>query len=118
MGRLWVIKTQEGGLIMARNKNDGRGRLGGRAKGTPNKVTASTRAWLSDLLQKHRKKFERDFKDLPADKRVQVYERLLQYVLPKQQTMSVDVDLDTLTDEQLNSIIAKISDDVQELEKD
>lgn len=103
---------------MARNKNDGRGRLGGRAKGTPNKVTASTRKWLSDLLQKHRKKFERDMKALSPDKRVQVYERLLQYVLPKQQTMFVDVDLDRLSDDQLDDIISKISCDVQELEKD
>ena len=36
---------------MTRQKNDGRGRLGGRQKGTPNKVTATLREWVADLLE-------------------------------------------------------------------
>ena len=43
---------------MGRKPNDGRGRLGGRAKGTPNKPTTPVQEWLGDLLNKHRAEFE------------------------------------------------------------
>ncbi len=36
---------------MARQKNDGRGRLGGRQKGTPNKSTSSLREIISEHWQ-------------------------------------------------------------------
>ena len=35
---------------MARQKNDGKGRMGGRAKGTPNKTTAAVKDWLSEIM--------------------------------------------------------------------
>ena len=37
---------------MARQKNDGKGRMGGRQKGTPNKVTGTVKEWLADLIDK------------------------------------------------------------------
>ena len=103
---------------MARSKNDGRGRIGGRAKGTPNKITTNTREWLVILLQKQRKQIEKDLKNLTSEKRVQLFERLLQYIIPKQQTMSVDVDLETLSDDQFDDIISKISNNDQVFEAD
>lgn len=39
---------------MARLKNDGRGRLGGRVKGTPNKVTGTLKGWITDLINSNR----------------------------------------------------------------
>ena len=45
---------------MTRQKNDGRGRLGGRQKGTPNKVTATLREWVADLLDRNRERIEED----------------------------------------------------------
>lgn len=39
---------------MGRKPNDGRGRLGGRAKGTPNKPVAPALDWLNTLLDKQR----------------------------------------------------------------
>lgn len=43
---------------MGRTVNDGRGRLGGRAKGTPNKPQASFGVWAEGLLSKNRRFIE------------------------------------------------------------
>ncbi len=43
---------------MGRLPNDGRGRIGGRAKGTPNKPQAPLPVWVSGLIDKHRNRIE------------------------------------------------------------
>lgn len=45
---------------MARQVNDGRGRIGGRAKGTPNKPKPTFREWSEELLSKCRNRIERE----------------------------------------------------------
>lgn len=94
---------------MARQKNDGKGRLGGRQKGTPNKVTASVKDWLSGLIDKNRKQIEKDIKQLEPKERLSVLEKLMQYVIPKQQAVSADVNIDRLSDEQLESLIEELT---------
>lgn len=79
-------KTKIVYYCMARQKNDGKGRLGGRAKGTPNKVTASIKQWLSELIDNNRLQIEQDLKNLPPKDRLQMLEKLMQYVIPKQKT--------------------------------
>lgn len=71
---------------MARQKNDGKGRLGGRAKGTPNRVTASVKDWISQVIDKNRRQMERDLKALSPKDRLLMLEKLMQYVIPKQKT--------------------------------
>lgn len=46
---------------MGRLKNDGRGRLGGRAKGTPNKPISPALEWLNAVLDKQRPVIEAQF---------------------------------------------------------
>jgi len=46
---------------MGRLKNDGRGRLGGRAKGTPNKPISPALDWLNAILDKQRPVIEAQF---------------------------------------------------------
>lgn len=94
---------------MARQKNDGKGRLGGRQKGTPNKITASVKDWLSGLIDKNRKQIEKDIKQLEPKERLQVLEKLMQYVIPKQQAVSADVNIERLSDEQLDSLIEELT---------
>jgi len=71
---------------MARQKNDGKGRMGGRAKGTPNKVTRPLKEWINNLLDDNREQIERDMKALLPKDRLIMFEKLLQYVVPKQKT--------------------------------
>lgn len=97
---------------MSRQKDDGRGRLGGRQKGTPNKVTASVKEWLSQLIDKNRRQMERDIKDLEPKDRLQVLERLMQYVVPKQQAVQAEIDFNKLTDEQLSTLIGELTKDL------
>ena len=69
---------------MARQKNDGRGRLGGRAAGTPNKVSGTLKEWLTSLIDKNRAQIEKDLQDLEPKERLQMMEKLMQYVISKQ----------------------------------
>lgn len=81
-----------------RQKNDGRGRLGGRTKGTPNRTTATVKDWIASLIDKNREQVEADLVSLEPKDRLQMLERLMQYVVPKQQATQTDVTLkDTST---------------------
>ncbi len=78
---------------MARQKNDGRGRLGGRAKGTPNKTTGELREWIASILNNGKEKFENELGWLQAEEYVKAFTGLLNYVLPKQAPISPDETL-------------------------
>ncbi|AGB29620.1 hypothetical protein Prede_2356 [Prevotella dentalis DSM 3688] len=94
---------------MARQKNDGKGRIGGRQKGTPNKVTASVKDWVAQVIDKNRRQMERDIKALEPKDRLQMLEKLMQYVVPKQQAASANVDFNKLSDEQLDLIVDELT---------
>ena len=81
----------------------------GRPKGTPNKITADMRGWITAVIDKNRKQMERDLKKLDPKDRLQILEKLMQYVIPKQQAVSADVDFARLTDEQLDAVIDKLT---------
>jgi len=90
------------------------GNPNGRPKGKPNKVTQETRAWLSAVIDKNRRQIERDLKALEPKDRLQMLEKLMQYVIPKQQAVSAEVDITTLTDEQLNTIINQMTEGIND----
>ena len=103
---------------MARQKGDGRGRLGGRSKGTPNKITASLREWIASIIDKNRSQIEIDLKVLEPRDRLQVLERLMQYVIPKQKEVESKVTVnekdhgyfDLLPDDELFEIADKLQE--------
>jgi len=99
---------------MSRQKDDGRGRMGGRQKGTPNKVTSTVKEWLAQLIDKNRRQMERDIKDLEPKDRLQVLERLMQYVVPKQQAVQAEVDFNKMTDEQLDTLVSELTKDISD----
>lgn len=99
---------------MARTKNDGKGRLGGRQKGTPNKVTASVKEWISKVINKNRRQMERDLKELEPKERLMMLEKLMAYVIPKQQAVTADVDISALTEEQLDNVVNSLLTQMQE----
>lgn len=75
---------------MARQKNDGKGRLGGRAKGTPNKATTDLKAWVSYILDNGRDKFVDSLEQLEPNEYIRVFIGLLNYALPKQAPTTPD----------------------------
>lgn len=97
---------------MARQKNDGKGRIGGRAKGTPNKITSTVKDWISQLIDDNRSQIEKDIKRLSPKDRLQVFEKLMQYVIPKQQSVRADIDLSKLSETQLDLIVDELTKNI------
>lgn len=102
---------------MAREKNDGRGRMGGRQKGTPNKTTSKVRDWLARLIDRNRKQMEEDLKALTPRERLQILERLMGYVVPKQQAVSAKIDYSKLSDDDLDIIISELTSEIPDDER-
>lgn len=96
-----------------RTKGDGRGRLGGRAKGTPNKVTSNLREWVSDLIDCNRAQVKKDLKALEPKDRLIIIERLLAYVMPKVQSIDASLSIERLTDEQLDRVIKQLTEEIR-----
>lgn len=90
-----------------------RQKTGGRTRGTPNKVTATLKEFITDIIDKNRKQMQKDLQELEPKERLQILERLMQYVIPKQQAQSLNVDFEQLTDEQLNQVCEELTKGVQ-----
>ncbi len=88
-------------------------KTGGRKKGTPNKATMETRQWLKTFLDSNRKQIEDDFKALEPHQRLQMFEKLLHYTLPKMQNLSANIDLTLLSEKQLDTIINEITKNIE-----
>ena len=57
---------------MGRLANDGRGRIGGRAKGTKNKPQQPLNDWAAALINRRRAQFEKDLESLSPQERAAV----------------------------------------------
>ena len=82
-------------------------KTGGREAGTPNKITGTLKEFVANLVDDNREQIVKDLKALKPKERLAVLERLMQYVLPKQQAISADVDLEGL---QTNLTIRVVGD--------
>ena len=54
---------------MGRIANDGRGRIGGRAKGTKNKPQQPLNEWAAGLINRRRAQFEKDLDEMEPRER-------------------------------------------------
>jgi len=85
------------------------GNPNGRPKGSGNKVTTDLRQAIADFLNDNWEKIQSDFDKLEPKDRLSFIEKLLQYNLPKLQSVSNSIDFEALTDEQLDAIIDRIN---------
>lgn len=69
-----------------RQKNDGRGRLGGRTAGTPNKITGTLKEWLASLIESNKEQIEKDLKTLEPKERLLIIEKLMHFIIAKPKT--------------------------------
>jgi hypothetical protein len=89
------------------------GNPNGRPKGSLNKRTKETRQWIDGLINGNRKQLEADLRLLKPNERWSIVEKLLQFVVPKMQSIDANIDLHTLTDEQLATVITEVIERVQ-----
>lgn len=89
---------------MARQKNDGKGRLGGRVKGTPNRTTQTTREWIQQVLDENQEQIREDLKKLQPKDRVNALLGLLPYVVPKQMSTAATLAVERLTEDELSAM--------------
>ena len=68
---------------MGRPKNDGKGRLGGRAKGTPNKVTKERRELIDQFLNENWKSFQEMYARADEETKMKIYMEMIPYTTPK-----------------------------------
>lgn len=80
----------------------------GRPKGRPNKITSEMKGWIQQLINNNRERLEGDLQALEPKERWQVVERLLNYCIPKQSAIDGDLKMNMLTDEQLDTIINQL----------
>ena len=90
------------------------GNIKGRTKGTPNKVTKHLRESITSFLENNFERIESDFELLPPKDRVKFYCDLLQYGLPKLQTVQLEADFENLSDMELDRIINELKNSVSE----
>ena len=99
-------------------------KTGGRKRGTPNKTTSDLKEWITRLINDNVEQVTKDFKTLSPRDRILVLERLLPYVLPKQQAIAgiiqsdvnvkkeetkPEIDFSTISDDDLGVIIEILS---------
>lgn len=104
---------------MARQKNDGRGRLGGRAKGTPNKVGATLKTWMEKFLLRNTDAIEDEFNTMSARDKVAAYLKMADYIITKPREEISMINDTSITIEFVDSGITPKSDESQvDTEKD
>jgi len=91
------------------SKQKGTQKTGGRAKGTPNKVSTDLRTWINELLDGNRRQIAKDIKQLEPQQRVMIFEKLLSYAVPKMQSVEAKIDLNKLSEGQLDVIINELT---------
>ena len=70
-------------------------KTGGRTKGAQNKTTAAIKQTITDVITTYEAsgQLSKDFLSLEPYQRLTISERLIQYVVPKQQAISADIEL-------------------------
>lgn len=80
----------------------------GRPKGASNKVTGSLREFIALIIDENRDRMRADIAKLSSKDRLQILERMIQYVLPKKESSMTDIKLEQLTETDLENIVQKI----------
>lgn len=70
------------------------GNPNGRPKGAKNKSTETVKEWLTMLIDKNREQIEDDLQTMLPKERVALFERLMQYVIPKQTQADLNAKID------------------------
>lgn len=83
---------------MPRQKGDGKGRLGGRQKGTPNKITGDLREAIRDFTTGNFHDFVKSWKEIKIPKyKCDVYVAMCKFVLPTLTAVDMNANVEQRT---------------------
>lgn len=85
------------------------GNPNGRPKGAKNKIGGDLREMISEFLKDQFPVIVEDFKKLKPREKAKIYGDLLQYGLPRLQSISMETQLESLTDEQLTELMERLT---------
>lgn len=82
----------------------------GRKPGASNKITKELRDRIKTFLEGKWSQIEEDFENLEPEKRVALFEKMLQYILPRMSAVDLDADIDMklLSEEALDGLAERI----------
>ena len=102
----------------------GTSKTGGRAKGTPNKVNATLKEFIKNVIDNNREQIIADMQELEPYQRLLFIERLVGYVLPKQAAVDVQTQIDAeykalerLIDDAPDEFIDRITEKILTIQK-
>ncbi|MEA4886369.1 MAG: hypothetical protein VB063_06785 [Bacteroides graminisolvens] len=90
------------------------GNPNGRPKGRPNKITKDLKTFVMDLLMDNQTRLAKDFACLDSLERLKIAEKFMSYVIPKQRAIDAHINFDELNDEQLDTVIHKLIENIPE----
>lgn len=65
----------------------------GRPKGARNKVTNDLKGWINKIIERNTDTFESDLRALEPKDRLQLLEKMFQYIIPRMQSVSVEAQI-------------------------
>ena len=86
----------------------------GKPPGALNNTTKELREMVSNFLLNNFEQVVQDFQELKPKERARLYCDLLQYGLPRLQNVSMDLEFDKMTDQQLDKIIHELKQSANE----
>lgn len=77
---------------MTKGRQKGTAKTGGRQKGSPNKITVAVKECISNMLTDYTNSetFMKDFATLEPKERLMIAEKLMNYVVPKMQSVAME----------------------------
>lgn len=82
-------------------------------RGVSNRVTKAGKRFLIDFLEGDQDQAEKDWGKLSAYERWQIRPRIYEYVLPKMNRTDLNLNVDQLTDDQVDDILSRALDKLE-----
>ena len=93
---------------MSKFKPGQSGNPNGRPKGAENKATKKVKELVENLITENIPDLLKEFKSLKGRDKIKAFTDLLPYVVPKLQSTSLDIDIERLSDDQLDELYNRI----------
>ena len=97
---------------------EGHSKIGGRSKGTKNKKTLLLESFAKTIVEDGMEKFQEELMKLRGKSFITAYLDLLEYVKPKLQRSSIDINWDCLNDQQIDELYDRILNSINNSKRD